>query len=194
MAPWGWLCPSGHGFIPGCPPAPETVPHRPRLVKRAGKATPCPEPSPLMSRKSSAITGGPLSMGLAEPLKTRPARRLLLVPCCTQQPGRLSPGCGVGFPSCSLVPCADAGSTGMGSSASQMDLRCCWGFPASPTTASGNGFLRNTPLGYGETRETESTHGCHRTSPLPGVPQRGHGYQCWVSAGEEQRVLHLGWL
>lgn len=36
----------------------------------------CPEPlsgdSPLISRKSSAMTTGPLSMGLPEPLKTRP--------------------------------------------------------------------------------------------------------------------------
>lgn len=52
------LWPSGHGVTPSSRPCP---------------APPAfPELSPLMSRKSSAITAGPLSMGLAEPLNTRP--------------------------------------------------------------------------------------------------------------------------
>ena len=59
------------------PPQPGLSPRPSGTTQGAGNAS---EPSPLMSKKSSAITGGPLSMGLAEPLKTRPARRQLLGP------------------------------------------------------------------------------------------------------------------
>lgn len=51
---------------------------------------------PLMSRNSSAMTAGPLSMGLPEPLKIRPGRdkgcrKTLVLPACARPPASHNP-------------------------------------------------------------------------------------------------------